>query len=177
MPTVYNATLIGTNDSSGMQRGMVLRRGTAGQIFNTIVQGFPVTGVDVRDAATVANTTKTPADLTIENSILFDDGADGMSFFADDEATDGSSTDNDMGFSEADFFEDAARNNVTGEDPKLGDPYNQTKPDFVPAKDSPAADGAAKPPSDGFFKAADYIGAIEPGGDDWTADWTAYPKD
>ena len=62
-------------------------------------------------------------------------------------------------------------------DPELGDPFNLTAPDFVPAADSPAEDGAATPPTRLFDKAATYMGAFEPGGDDWTEGWTAYPED
>ncbi len=47
-------------------------------------------------------------------------------------------------------------------------------PNFVPPAASPAATGAATNPG-GFFEAADYYGAFEPGGTDWTAGWTAYP--
>ena len=46
---------------------------------------------------------------------------------------------------------------------------------LVPPADSPAATGAAPLPDDEFFEAADFIGAIEPGGDDWTEGWTSYP--
>jgi hypothetical protein len=64
---------------------------------------------------------------------------------------------------------------VFDEDPELGDAESVTDPDFVPAAGSPAADGAAAPPTP--FAAGEYMGAFEPGGDDWTADWTAYPVD
>ncbi|MBC6952446.1 T9SS C-terminal target domain-containing protein, partial [candidate division KSB1 bacterium] len=39
-----------------------------------------------------------------------------------------------------------------------------------PASGSPALTGAATPPSDGFFVAADYLGAF--GNVNWAADWT-----
>jgi hypothetical protein len=170
MPTVWNATVIGSNDSAGIQNGLVLRRGAWGSLHNFIVMGFPVKAVDVRDAESVAGTEDDS--LTIENSLFFENGSDGMSHFPEETGAD----DNDEGFVEDDFFTDAARNNVFDQDPELGAPYDLTAPDFVPADGSPAADGAGTPPS-GFDTSATYMGAFEPGGDDWSAGWTAYPED
>jgi hypothetical protein len=174
-PTVYNATLVGSHESAGLQNGMVLRGGTAGIIRNTIVIGFPVSAVDVREASTVAGTEKDPIELTVENSIFFENGANDANF--EEETTDGAGTDDDEAFVEEDFFSDAARKNVIGEDPDLGDAFSQTKPNFVPAANSPAKDGAATPPNDGFFDtSAKYIGAFEPGGEDWTKGWSTHDE-
>ena len=171
MPTIWNATLIGSNDSMGVQLGMNLRRGAWADIHNAIVMGFPVTAIDVRDAESVAGTEEDPLGLTVEDSLFFENGPDGMTHFSAETGM----ADNDFGFVEEDFFTDAARSNVFDEDPELGDPYNQTAPDFVPADGSPAADGAT-PPS-GMDASATYKGAFEPGGDDWTAGWSDYPED
>jgi hypothetical protein len=51
---------------------------------------------------------------------------------------------------------------------------NETAPSFVPAAASPAATGGATPPA-GLDTSATFVGAFEPGGADWTLDWTAYP--
>src|SRR5690606_5979573 len=75
-PTIYNATLIGTNAAAGTQNGMVLRRGTWGEFKNFIVMGFPVAGVDVRDAAGVTGMQMNPPELIIENSLFFENAAD-----------------------------------------------------------------------------------------------------
>jgi hypothetical protein len=176
-PTIYNATLVGPNDATGTQNGLILRRGTAGVLHNLIVTGFPAAALDVRDAATVAGTAKKPPVLTIDNSLFFENGAGGTVHFPV-EPTDGSADDDDTGFVEDDFFTDAARKNVFDKDPKLGDAFSLTAPDFVPAKTSPAATGGATPPDDGFFdKTATYMGAFEPGGEDWTAGWTTFAQD
>src|SRR5262249_41182005 len=151
-PTVYNATLIGTNDPAGGQRGMVLRRGVWGRVFNSIVMGFPLGAIDVRDAASVKGTEEDPPALTVENSLFFENGADGKSHFSEGE------TDNDEGFKEEDFFGDAARHNVVDKDPELDDAYNLTEPGFVPAKASPAASGGVKPASG--FENVTYLGAF-----------------
>ena len=44
----------------------------------------------------------------------------------------------------------------------------------MPAADSPAA-GAPAPEGAGLEAEATYMGAFEPGGDDWTVGWTAFP--
>ncbi|WP_428266709.1 hypothetical protein [Haliangium sp.] len=165
-PTIYNATMVGTPDS----RGMRLREGTWGFMRNLVLMNFGVAAVDVNDAETAAGTGD--GSLSIESSLFFDIGSDGASYF---EAESGD-TDDDGNFDEIMYFTDAARNNLFGMDPLLGDPENQTNPDFVPGAGSPLAGaGVAPPAGDAFFDAVDYIGAIAPGGPDWTADWTAYP--
>ncbi len=62
---------------------------------------------------------------------------------------------------------------ITVADPMLGS-TTLSAPDFVPAAGGPASMGAGDNPG-GFFEAAAYLGAFEPGGSDWTAGWTAYP--
>jgi hypothetical protein len=98
----------------------------------------------------------------------------------DGSGTDGGMTDGSGGGEELSlegtYFADASRGTVMA-DPLLGDPTNLTAPNFVPAANSPAA-GAGVAPTGAFFTATDYIGAFEPGGEDWTAGWTAYaPND
>jgi hypothetical protein len=165
-PQIYNVTLVG--DPSSKSPGMVLRRGTYGTFGNFIVTGFK-TGVDVRDSTTITGTATNPPQLTIKNSLFFDNGGDdGMLHFGE------FMTEADN-FDEADYFGDASNGNIVDEDPELADPTNPTDPDFVPAEGSPAADAPA--PASGFDTSATYMGAFEPGGDDWTAGWTAYPED
>lgn len=173
-PTIYNATLIGSEASTSP--GMNLRRGTWGIIRNSIIMGFPVSGVDIRDAFSVDGTEADPLGLTIENSIFFSNGEGGTEH-GETEPLDGAAGDDDGGFDEAAFLADAARNNQMSVDPQLPAPPEDesvSAPSFVPPLASPAATGAATPPA-GFDTAADYIGAFEPGGTDWTTGWTAYP--
>lgn len=166
-PTLFNITLIGANYTSG--HGMVLRRGTWGSIHNAIITGF-ATGIDVRDARTAEGTEEDPVALTVANSLFFDNGLD-----FPDEVTD-PTADDDAAFDEEAFFTDAAQENVFGEDPLLSDAFDVEVPNFVPEAGSPAETGAATPGA-GFDATAEYMGAFEPGGDDWSAGWTAYPVD
>jgi hypothetical protein len=162
-PTLYNVTFIGATKT-----GWVARHGTWGTIRNAIFMGFDQAAVDVRDPEGVAGAEMSPPALVVENSIFFNNGPGGNTHFPADT--------NDEDFDEDAFFRDAARNNKFDEDPELGNATSLTAPDFVPAAGSPAADGAATPPS-GFDTGATYIGAFEPGGEDWTEGWTAYPED
>jgi hypothetical protein len=161
MPTIYNFTIAG----GGAGAGMVLRRGTWGHIYNGIVMGMPGAGVDIRDAASAAGAES--GDLVVANSIFWSNGED---FSLD-------ATDNDGNFDEAAYLSsDEMMNQMVN--PQLGNgAFDLTGPELVPPASSPAAEGGATPPDDGFFNpCATYIGAFEPGGDDWTADWTAFPE-
>jgi hypothetical protein len=161
MPTIYNFTIAG----GGGGAGMVLRRGTWGQIYNGIIMGMPGAGVDIRDEATALGTDD--GSLTVSNSIFWGNGED---YSLD-------ATDNDNGFDEEAFLSHADRMNQQV-NPRLGNAaFDLTGPSLVPPANSPAAEGGATPPDDGFFNpCATYIGAFEPGGEDWSAGWTAYPE-
>jgi hypothetical protein len=163
-PTLYNLTLVGAGGSRSP--GMVLRRGTWGTVRNAIVMGFPAGAVDIRDEASALGALAAPPALSVDNSLFFDNGADGLSHFTDDDT-----------FADLTFMSDAARNNVMDQDPLLAS-TSTTAPSFVPAEGSPAATGGATPANDGFFDAsATYMGAFEPGAASWAEGWTAYPVD
>lgn len=165
-PTLYNLTLVG-DEGSLASPGVVLRRGTYASIRDAIIMGFPVSGLDIRDPETIAGATG--EGLTLSNSILFDNGPDGT--LHADVANDGTMLPDAL--DEAPWL--LARANQLGADPGLIDPYNQTEPNFMPAAGGPASmNGVAAPMTD-FFEPADYIGALAPGGADWTLGWTAYP--
>jgi hypothetical protein len=165
-PTVWNTTVIGAGTDVN-SLSMMLRRGVAADIHNAIVMNFGG-GVDVRDAETTVDADN---ELLIQDSLFFNNSADGMTHFAVE-----ASPDNDGDFNEAEHFGDDSTN-IFDMNPMLGDATSATAPDFVPAAASPAADGAT-PPDNGFFDVtATYMGAFEPGGDDWTEGWTAYPED
>lgn len=170
-PTLYNVTLVGAGYSAG--NGIVLRRGTWGTIRNAIITGFAAS-IDVRDPSSVAGTEEDPVALTVASSLFYENGGGTVHFY--DESADAMFND-DNGFDEEAFFTDAAQDNVFDEDADLGDATNVEAPDLVPAAGSPAATGAATPTGAFFDESAEYMGAFEPGGADWTAGWTAYPLD
>lgn len=155
-PTIFNVTMIGNPTKTGMQ----LREGTLGTLRNFIVTGFQA-AVNLA-AVTAPLATEWPSDLSIENSLFFGNTAVGNP----------DSTDDDNGFNEDDAIRAAARNNEFEEDPGLG--TDVTDPNYKPTNS--AVGGKATPPA-GFDTTADYAGAVDPEGDDWTTGWTAFPVD
>ena len=157
-PTIYNVTLVGNGPGgTGGERsdiGLLLRRGTGGVIYNTVVIGFGDQALDVDNAETLNN------GLELRNSVF----ADNMAPFAAD----------DDGIDEEAWFMNEDWANRVATNAMLTDPYNRSAPDFTPADDSPLLTGAATPPDDGFFTPTDYIGAVAPGGERWWTGWTSF---
>jgi hypothetical protein len=158
-PKISNITLIGAPAAGpGSKLGMVLRRGTAGDIRNFIVLGFKNLGVEVRDAAV---TQFNNGALSLNGGIFFNNG-NGLTTPANFTATtaEGIATKSQK---------------IQEVDPKITDPYSETAPNFKPLADSPALNAAntvAGFTNDAFFEAANYLGAI--GTTDWTLGWTRY---
>ena len=159
-PTVYNATFFG-NSQDG-QEGLRLRRGTGGTVANSIIANFALGDcIQVDGEASVMNANLPDGDanrLRANNNLVF--GCDGPVAFT---PGDGSAV----------TFTGTWDTTIIEADPMFA-PLNIMAPNFVPPASSPAATGAAANPG-GFFDAADYLGAFEPGGTDWTAGWTAFP--
>ncbi len=160
-PSLSNITLLGTDEASGNQTGIVLRRGTGATIERTIIAGFSNEGLDIRDEQTASGAAD--GTLRIQTTLFFASGADGMQYAAL-EPLDGSEDDDDAGFDEVAFIANADAQNLIGVDPLLTDPFNPKLPNYQPSLESPV------------FLEQGFIGALEPGGEDWTAGWTAYPS-
>jgi hypothetical protein len=166
-PIIWNATLVGSNAAEGTagmnQLGALLRRGTAGEITNMIMTHFADYDIDIRDDASVAQITS--GDLTVTNSLFFDNGAvEPLNM----------GLPNDSGFDEVAWLT-GEPTNIFGTDPMLTDELNLAAPSFMPMAGSPVlAAGAGATPPGGFFDAtATYVGAF--GTTDWSAGWTSYP--
>ncbi|TXI18704.1 MAG: hypothetical protein E6Q62_06130 [Nitrosomonas sp.] len=147
-PILSNLTIIGRTGDSATQ-GVLLRRGTGANIWNSVITGSP-TCLTIDGAATFANA-GTPGSLTgsltIQNSYVncatnFSDG---------DDAT----------FTTSDWFLSQSEN-VAG-DPLLSG--------YLPAAGSPLTLGGTAV-SDAFFTPVDYIGAFKDADSDWTREWT-----
>lgn len=152
-PMIYNVTVIGANDASEGDTGLLMRRGTAGQVRNVIVVGFD-DGLDIDNDETFA---ECASGGLIIDYLIYHNNANNLNDDSDDETA---------------CTNLAAWANVTEGDPLLGDPYNLTSPDWVPSTGGPA-DSGATPPDNGFFDtSASYIGAVEPGAaSPWYAGW------
>lgn len=160
-PLLYNVTLVGngpggdSGDESDV--GLLVRRGAAGRIYNTVVVGFGDQGLDVDNGETLSN------GLELRNSVLAENKAP---FSTDDD-----------GIDEAAFFNNADWNNrVLEGSAMLAAPFDRDAPDFTPLAGSPLLTGAATPPDDGFFTVVDFVGAAAPGGDKWWMGWTSFVR-
>jgi hypothetical protein len=173
---VYNFTLVGKGardpGSNKSTRGLLFRRGYAGEHSCGIVMGFGGAGLDVDDAASIrlANNDS----LSLSNTTFFDNGRDLGDTFASPGVT--GDPDDDSGDP---TFEDnwmASETGLVVEDPMLADPYNRDTPDVSPLAGSPVIAGGCAPPNDGFFDQVAYRGAVADAGDTWYQGWTTQDK-
>ncbi len=140
-PTISNMTLIGSAQSG---YGILLRRGTGAQIYNTIVSGFKKACFDIDDNETFANA-NSAVGIVVSHSILsctkpFDSKPEDL-------------------FSIQDWFVKQKQNSL--DNPKLKG--------WMPVAGSPAL-GNGVTPDDFFFEPVDFIGAF--GSENWAKGWT-----
>jgi hypothetical protein len=164
-PTLSNLTLAGSQNGAFSGTGILLREGTAANIYNAVVVGWGTQGFDIDHDATYANgwdagNNSLTGDLTVEGSILSND----TDFATDDDGT--------APFTLTDFWNNLNSGNVTVGDTSsvLEDAFNTGAPDLRPSGGSPAASGAVDP-GDAFFDSVNFRGGIDPS-DDWTQGWT-----
>ena len=164
-PKAANATLCGFGSSLGPAAfGALLRRNlqTPTRLVNTIVTGFD-NGFELRDNQ---GTTAAPT-IDWTNSLFFENFRNNPTFTTE-------ASDNDMGFDELAFINDAARSNGTTK-PAGFDCLSD--PGTAPAHPAPNARVAGGMPGTGFATpGANYVGAFEDEGDNWMTglwvDWT-----
>jgi hypothetical protein len=164
-PSIYNATLCGdrdTNEGTESTRGVLLRRGTAGELRNFIIQGFKNVGLEVNGSSSLREAAQ--GDLRVSNGVIFNTGAGGVTYGATTTLP---------------LFNTTFPNVRLGQNPGIGDCHNHEAPDFVPTGLATLAGGQlapATPPNDGFFEVTTYIGAFSPDPElNWAAGWTAFP--
>lgn len=161
LPTVSNVTMIGNRDyADGTSFATVWRRGTGGHYYNHIITDFP-RGIEFRDQATKDQLDA--GNLYFAQSLFFENGADGTSLPPPQGSGD---------IVEADYLDDAERDNSRTTDPMLTDGRSSlTGPVFQPSQ----VVECGPVPSGAFFDAdATFCGAV--GSVDWTVGWTAYPQ-
>ena len=163
-PTLANMTIIGPKKELGAGSvGILLRRGTAAKIFNSIVTGFIPGCLNIDNAETylygarIEGGVVSATNLVMEGVILFCPKP-----FALRPATAGDP------WKMEDWF--AGQKYNVFADPQLIGNY--------PAEDSLALLGAAESDVlfyDNFFMQVNFIGALENAANDWTMGWTATP--
>lgn len=150
---IFNATWIGTNDTSVGGAGGRLRGGSQGLLSNQIFLGFNGT---VEIGGTIAAANLSDGSLAVRHSVFWPTPS-GPTFDATNRVADP--------MLRAPF--DQAR-------PNFAPLFAATLGASVAETPSEAVDDPRPP----FFDVdARYLGAIEPQGTDWTSGWTAYPAD
>ena len=155
-PQIYNATLCGRGQPLEREHlGVVVRHGSALDLGNLIVAGFDA-ALDVRDAGT---------SLSLHGALGFALPAG----VAQAEAPRGPLPDDDERFDEVDRF--AA--GLTLQDPGIPGCLDVGEPTL--GSPIELAAGAVRPPMNGFFIDAAYLGAVRDAEDVWaTAPWTRW---
>jgi len=166
-PTIFNVTYCGDpdrNEGAESQRGMLLRRGTAGTIRNFIVQGFKNVGLEVNGTSTLAQAAQ--RNLQVSNGVIFNTGAGGTTYGP-------AST---LALFTTGTFPEVR----LGQNPGIGDCHNHANPIWQPPSATSLAGGQlapALPPNDGFFEVTSFVGGVPPApADDWTRGWTSFPQ-
>lgn len=163
LPTIANLTIIGPDDELARARAMLLRRGTGAHFINTLVHGFPIDPIDIRDDATIGAIER--GELHFDG-LWLSGGSSGLRY--EDELLE---DDDDGGFVEETFFREAA-----------GEYYNLTMRDWVntaigpvvPVASERILSTAAFPRTEFFDRGARYLGAFRPGEVTTWADGWAY---
>ena len=160
-PRIANMTIIGNNfDGEDDSEGILLRAGTAGELYNIIVTGPTGMGecFEINSAESVTNAGN--GEIIFRNSII--DCAEPFKNSVDD---------NDVETLDAAAWFNNQPGNIVG-DALLGG--------YVPAPNSPALGNGYNVANnvDSWFDNVDYIGAFD-GETDWTLGWTVgiHPED
>ncbi len=169
-PTLANVTLLGSRERGTGQRGLTLRRGTAADLRNLVVAGFPLELIDIRDRATADLVAA--GRLRLSGLIGHEIGPDGERWAESEEGE----ADDDGGFDEGRFLRRSSHR--LGSDPGLARAaFDLDDPNFHPAAGSPVAQAAADVPQGEFWReGARYLGAFRPGAvSSWLNGWAAFP--
>lgn len=170
--SIYNYTLIGANEFVKDQRAVTFKAGGVGLLSHGIIMGHGVEGVDV--VGDESGRLAAEGEISVRNTLFFDIGDGGTSYFPSDEAS-GSEGDDDLGFDEDAAYRMSEASNVFGQDPKLEKPYDLFGPELRPTDLSVVTGTQIPAPPAPFLSTANYLGAFTPGVDPWTEDWTSFP--
>ncbi len=182
-PQIYNFTCIGAarpgQARTGLlQDGAIFRDGSAGTLRNSIFVSAPDKGITVQHNETLVRlpAVATPR-LLISNNIVTGSGPDGMSRYFDLVSNTSTNRPQNEQMMIDDGLVSLAGANRTNVDPGFaGDVYNETAPNFRLTTTGAASQNAAATPTDAFFTAANYLGAVDPAniGTAWYELWTRF---
>jgi hypothetical protein len=162
-PTFYNATYIGNGGKL-----MIFRDNAGGTYANSIFKNT-ATGIRIEyrdDKTSTAYKMLKDGNITIKNNVFSDvaDGNDSSSIFIKVEKDDNDDPIGTLPTDSEQLTVDHFNNNNNAVESVSIDITNP-----VPAS-APSATKASNP--GGFFSAADYMGAFQPGGSNWASGWT-----
>ena len=159
-PAVANGTIVGSGAGGDKSKGMTIKEGTEAKLVNSIFGNFTNELIFLQNLET--QRVAEDGGIVIEGNLYFSSGAPGVD---DEEGSDVTWTADDLQM----LIDDGGN---TEADPMLGS-ATWGSPDIMPAAGSPAESGAVAP--GGSFDATDYVGAVDPAGENWTAaGWTNY---
>lgn len=165
-PTVFNVTAYGAALPDVGAYGAVFRRGTAGEVYNSIVTNSRRAPVTIRDDATFGQAAT--GELVLEGNIFYGSFEDAA--FA-------SSSDRPQQ-TRTFLFETMKKNRNVDPMLSIGAPaqLKTLMPDLTPLPGSPAldVDFVVNPPDNGFFEAVDFIGAVRPGSNWVLSGWANF---
>ncbi len=158
-PSVANATIVGSGSGGDKSKGLTLKEGAEATLVNSVFGNFTNELVFLQNLETqrIAES----GGMVIEANVLFDSGAPGVD---DADGSDITWTSDDL----QTFLDDGGNLDA---DPMLAS-TQWGSPDITLMAGSPAETGAVDPGAG--FEATDYVGAIEPGGENWTLGWTNF---
>jgi len=164
IPTIYNATIIGSGSKAG-QNAVMLVDNAGGKIYNSIFADFTggIVVEDLADAAVGDSRQRLEAgDLIFSNNIFMNVNNNTLAGIA------GVAANQDYLLTHLN-----ANNNRIVENGLLGGIGRETNGGLnpVPASGSAALTGAAAKPTDSFFTTADYVGAFG-ANNNWMKGWT-----
>lgn len=164
-PMIANATIVGSAQASGESDiGILLRAGTGGNIWNTVVADFGDACLDIDDSSTFvssgADATTLTGNLTMESTLLSNSCPE---VFNDDG--------ND--FDLETWFTNQA-NNTVATDTLAALTGAASFKTYINGATEAAATATDVNAIDSFFEATSFIGAVENAANDWTLGWTVW---
>ena len=183
MPTVYNYTAIGSGAASAnaLSIGPIFRDNTGGKVYNSIFHDFRgyAWRIETESAQREDSAKRLAAgDIVIANNLFgtFGAGTAATSLFLAPNATSGGPAPSSNYTVE--HITGAARQNRINTDPQLVNISRARDGKLDPRlkAGSPALQGAATPPNDGFFTVTSHLGAFTTSGN-WAYAWTKLGRD
>ena len=170
-PSIWNWTFIGDKGDSTHHSdiGMLVRQGTAGKWMNGIMMNFGDCGIDIDQERTFTNAwdagnNRLNGNLMVDNCIFFDNHDVAQL------GETGGNAEAQYPFTSERFINQLNANNRFN-DPMLGDAYTHDDPSYQPEANSPAMQGFAEVPNDGWYEAVNFVGGVGPRYD-WLEGWT-----